>query len=98
MSLFAELKRRNVVKVGAAYLPVAGPVVQAASLGLPGFRHFAPRAKRVIFLTHSGGPSQLELFDHKPGLRQWAGKELPDSVRQGQRVTTMTANQKQLKP
>ncbi len=58
--------------------------------------HVAPKAKRVIFLTQSGGPSQLELFDHKPGLRQWAGKELPASVRQGQRLTTMTANQKQL--
>ena len=58
--------------------------------------HFAPKAKRVIFLTQSGGPSQLELFDHKPGLKEWAGKELPDSIRQGQRLTTMTRNQKQL--
>jgi len=58
--------------------------------------HFAPKAKRVIFLTQSGGPSQIELFDEKPGLMKWAGQELPDSVRQGQRVTTMTANQKQL--
>ena len=57
---------------------------------------FAPRAKRIIFLTQSGGPSQIELFDPKPGLSQWAGRELPDSVRQGQRLTTMTANQKQL--
>ena len=65
----------------------------ARSLGSP---HFAPRAKRVIFLTQSGGPSQLELFDEKPGLLEWAGKELPDSVRQGQRLTTMTADQKQL--
>ncbi|WP_152053106.1 DUF1501 domain-containing protein [Tautonia marina] len=67
-----------------------------APLGLPGLPHFPPRAKHVIFLTQSGGPSQIELFDHKPGLQEWAGKELPDSVRQGQRVTTMTANQKQL--
>ncbi len=58
--------------------------------------HFAPKAKQVIFLTQSGGPSQIELFDHKPELIQWAGQELPDSVRQGQRLTTMTANQKQL--
>ncbi len=64
--------------------------------GLPSLPHFAPRAKRVIFLTQSGGPSQIELFDHKPGLAQWAGKELPDSIRQGQRLTTMTRNQKQL--
>lgn len=62
----------------------------------PGVGRMAPKAKRVIFLTQSGGPSQIELFDHKPGLQKWAGKELPDSVRQGQRLTTMTANQKQL--
>ncbi len=64
--------------------------------GLPGLPHFRPRARRVIFLTQSGGPSQLELFDEKPGLLKWAGQELPESVRQGQRVTTMTSNQKQL--
>lgn len=57
---------------------------------------FAPTAKRVIFLTQSGGPSQIELFDHKPDLTKWAGKELPDSIRQGQRLTTMTASQRQL--
>src|SRR5690242_15321616 len=56
--------------------------------GLVGLPHFAPKAKRVIFLTQSGGPSQLELFDEKPGLRKWAGKELPDSVRNGQRLTS----------
>ena len=63
------------------------------SLTLP---HFAAKAKRVIFLTQSGGPSQLELFDHKPDLHQLAGTELPDSVRQGQRLTGMTKGQKQL--
>ena len=62
----------------------------------PAIGRISPRAKRVIFLTQSGGPSQIELFDHKPGLQKWAGKELPDSVRQGQRLTTMTSNQKQL--
>lgn len=62
----------------------------------PAIGQLAPRAKRVIFLTQSGGPSQIELFDHKPGLKKWAGKELPESVRQGQRLTTMTSNQKQL--
>ena len=58
--------------------------------------HFVPKAKRVIFLTQSGGPTQIELFDHKPKLQEWAGTELPDSVRQGQRLTGMTAGQKQL--
>lgn len=64
--------------------------------GLAGLPHFAPRARRVIFLTQSGGPSQIELLDYKPQLGAWAGKELPESVRQGQRLTTMTASQKQL--
>lgn len=66
------------------------------SVGRSDLPHFTPRAKSVIFLTQSGGPSQIELFDDKPDLIRWAGKELPDSVRQGQRLTTMTANQKQL--
>lgn len=58
--------------------------------------HFAPKAKRVIFLTQSGGPSQIELFDHKPKLADWAGTELPESVRQGQRLTGMTKGKPQL--
>ena len=67
-----------------------------AAIGKPNLPHFAPRAKNVIFLTQSGGPSQIELFDYKPHLHKLAGTELPDSVRQGQRVTTMTSGQKQL--
>jgi hypothetical protein len=66
------------------------------STGLEALPHRRPRAKNVIFLTQSGGPSQIELFDDKPGLMKWAGQELPDSVRQGQRLTTMTSGQKQL--
>lgn len=58
--------------------------------------HHPPRARNVIFLTQSGGPSQIELFDHKPGLHKYAGTELPASVRMGQRLTTMTSGQKQL--
>jgi hypothetical protein len=64
--------------------------------GLAELPHHKPKAKNVIFLTQSGGPSQIELFDYKPGLKDWAGKELPSSVRQGQRLTTMTSGQKQL--
>ena len=52
------------------------------------------KVKRVIWLTQAGAPSQLELFDHKPGLRKLFGTELPDSVRGGQRLTGMTAGQK----
>lgn len=60
----------------------------------PGVAHFAPKAKRVIYLFQSGAPSQLELFDYKPLLRKMQGEELPPSVRNGQRLTGMTAFQK----
>ncbi|MCK6691979.1 MAG: DUF1501 domain-containing protein [Thermoanaerobaculia bacterium] len=56
--------------------------------------HFAPKAKRVIYLFQSGAPSQFELFDWKPKLREMHGQELPASVRMGQRLTGMTAAQK----
>ena len=55
--------------------------------------HFAPKAKRVIYLFQSGGPSQLELFDYKPLLNKMRGEELPESVRDGQRLTGMTSSQ-----
>jgi len=63
------------------------------SQGLPGFPHFAPRAKRVIYLFQSGGPSQIDLFDYKPQLRELRATELPDSIRQDQRLTGMTSKQ-----
>jgi len=56
--------------------------------------HFAPKAKRVIYLFMSGGPSHIDLFDYKPKLREYHGTELPASVRMGQRITGMTAGQK----
>ncbi|MEM7391320.1 MAG: DUF1501 domain-containing protein [Verrucomicrobiota bacterium] len=55
---------------------------------------FAPKAKRVIYLFQSGAPSQMDLFDHKPEMDRFFGEELPDSIRQGQRLTGMTAGQK----
>jgi hypothetical protein len=55
--------------------------------------HFAPRAKRVVYLFQSGGPSHLELLDEKPELRKLHGTELPDSIRRGQRLTGMTSGQ-----
>ncbi|MGH9660891.1 MAG: DUF1501 domain-containing protein, partial [Bryobacteraceae bacterium] len=61
--------------------------------GLTGLPHFAPKAKRVIFLHQSGGPSQMDLFDYKPALKKFQGAELPDSVRKGQRITGMTSGQ-----
>src|SRR5437867_2773175 len=61
--------------------------------GLPGVPHFAPKAKRVIYLFQSGGPSQLDLFDYKPQLEKYRGQNLPESIRMGQRLTGMTAYQ-----
>ncbi len=55
--------------------------------------HFAPKAKRVIYLHMVGGPSQMDLFDYKPGMQKWYDKDLPASVRNGQRLTTMTSGQ-----
>jgi len=60
---------------------------------LPGFPHFAPKAKSIIYLHMNGAPSQLDLWDHKPGLREYFDKDLPDSVKNGQRITTMTSGQ-----
>jgi len=61
--------------------------------GLDGLPHFAPKAKRVIFLHQSGAPSQMDLFDYKPKLQRYHATELPDSVRMGQRITGMTSGQ-----
>jgi hypothetical protein len=58
--------------------------------------HFAPKAKRVICLFQSGGPSHLDLLDEKPVLSQRFDEDLPDSVRQGQRITGMVASQSRL--
>ena len=58
--------------------------------------HHSPRAKRVIYLFQSGAPSQLDLFDYKPLLQKMHGEDLPESIRQGQRLTGMTAYQKNL--
>jgi hypothetical protein len=63
---------------------------------LPGFPHFAPKAKRLIYLHMNGAPSQLDLWDYKPGLKAQFDKDLPDSVRMGQRITTMTSGQARL--
>src|SRR5687768_2693885 len=58
--------------------------------------HFAPKAKHVIYLFMSGGPSHIDLFDHKPRMNEMRGTELPASVRMGQRITGMTSGQKSL--
>ncbi len=61
--------------------------------GLPGLPHFAPKAKRAIYLFMAGGPCQQDLFDYKPKMEPLFDKDLPDEIRQGQRLTTMTSGQ-----
>jgi hypothetical protein len=78
---------------GAALSSLFGQSLQAAMSHKAGGPHFAPKAKRVIYLHMVGGPSQIDLFDHKPEMMKWYDKDLPDSVRQGQRLTTMTSGQ-----
>jgi len=70
----------------------SGPHARAAML--PGFPNFAPKAKRIIYLFQSGAPSQMDLFDPKPEMSAQRGKDLPESIRKGQRLTTMTSGQK----
>src|SRR6202165_1721095 len=78
---------------GTAALATRAAQDAQASEGLPGLPHFPPTAKRVIYLFQHGAPSQLDLFDYKPKLQTLRGTDLPDSVRQGQRLTGMTAYQ-----
>jgi hypothetical protein len=75
---------RAATGVGAAAL---------ASLELPAETHFPPTAKRIIYLFQSGGPSQMELFDYKPRLKEFQGADLPESIRAGQRLTNMSSAQ-----
>jgi hypothetical protein len=88
--VLADCTRRTFLgrTVGAAAL--ASLLGEVASGGEP---HFKPTAKRIIYLFQSGAPSQLDLLDHKPKLKDLFGKDLPDSVRRGQRLTGMTATQ-----
>jgi hypothetical protein len=84
---------RGCAGVGTAALAaLCGPVARATP-GIAGFPGFAPKARRVIWLTQAGAPSQLDLFDHKPHLQEQFDKDLPASIRQGQRLTGMTAGQ-----
>lgn len=94
--------RRAFLQRGAGGLGMAAlwSLLQDSALAgdVPGARglHHPPRAKRIIFLFQCGGPSQLDLWDHKPGLERLRGTELPDSIRRGQRITGMTATQSRL--
>ncbi len=84
--------RRNLLKSAIGTAAVSA-LLQKDGLAATGLTHFAPRAKRVVYLFQSGGPSHLELLDEKPELKRLHGTELPDSIRQGQRLTGMTSGQ-----
>jgi hypothetical protein len=76
----------------------AGPASSSAAVparkgGLPGMPHHPPTAKRFIYLFMNGGPSQMDLYDYKPEMEKHFDKDLPDSIRKGQRITTMTSGQ-----
>ena len=83
--------------LGAIALGELESPLGAAATGpaLPGL-HLAPKAKRVIYLFQSGAPSQIDLFDRKPLLNELHGTELPEEVRRGQRLTSMSGNQASL--
>ena len=82
---------------GAALSSLLGESLRAslgaAEVSGSALPHFAPKAKRVIYLHMVGGPSQMDLWDHKPEMEKWYDKDLPDSIRGGQRLTTMTSGQ-----
>jgi hypothetical protein len=70
-----------------------GQGARIATGGLPSLPHFAPKAKRAIYLLMNGGPAQQDLFDYKPKMAEMFDADLPESIRQGQRLTTMTSGQ-----
>jgi hypothetical protein len=85
VAALANLFCNDGLAAGAARVEAAG--------GLPSLPHFAPKVKRAVYLHMVGAPPQMETFDCKPAMEQWFDKDLPDSVRQGQRLTTMTSKQ-----
>jgi len=92
----AALASLGVPNIGLGDEPIASASqlpVGTVSGGLGTLPHFAAKAKRVIYLHMVGGPSQMDLFDYKPQMNDWYDKDLPESIRNGQRLTTMTSRQ-----
>lgn len=96
------INRRHFFKSGglglgtAALASLMGPTnaqANSAASGLPSLPHFPGKAKRAIWLFMAGAPSQMDMWDHKPQMDEWYDKDLPESIRQGQRLTTMTSGQ-----
>ena len=90
---FLNIGARGMGAMGLASLAQPG-MLNAAGPGAMGEPHFKPKAKRVIYLFFSGGPSHIDMYDYKPAMRKIHGIELPDSIRNGQRITGMTSGQK----
>jgi uncharacterized protein (DUF1501 family) len=88
-----ELLQRRQFVLGSG-LSLGGMALASLTGDARALAHLAPKARRVIYLFMHGGPSQLDLFDHKPGLRDWHGREMPASVLGSQRLTGMTSGQK----
>src|SRR6187549_2477405 len=94
-----DLTRRDLLTragVGFGGIALADMLSRSASAsegGLPGLPHFAPKAKRVIFLFMSGGPSQFESFDYKPMLNKRMGEDFPQSLRNGKALPGMSGAQ-----
>ena len=80
----------------ASWAKQAAAVEARMHAALPGLPHFPPKAKAIIYLHMNGGPSQIDTWDYKPVLAEQFDKDLPDSIRMGQRITTMTSGQKRL--
>jgi hypothetical protein len=77
----------------ATMLPERRAAAMTATGGIPDLPHFAPKARRAIYLFMNEGPSQMDMWDHKPKMDAMFDKDLPDSIRKGQRLTTMTSGQ-----
>ena len=100
---YARLQSRrrflNHARMGLGATVLGSILARRAAAGLPELPHFAPRAKHVIFLFMGGAPSQIELYDYKPGLEAKYKELLPEDVRDGQRVTAMTdGSEKRIQP
>ncbi|MDA9764845.1 DUF1501 domain-containing protein [Opitutales bacterium] len=96
--IMQSMNRRNFLGrscslLGGAALSSLLPGQVTAAAPTPALPHFAPKAKRVIYLFMAGGPSHIDMFDYKPAMQKLHGTELPDSIRNGQRITGMTSDQ-----
>ncbi len=89
-AVMLETRRQLIGRGARGFGALALSSLMAQGKELP---HFAPKAKRAIYLHMVGAPPQMDLFDYKPGMKDWFDKDLPASIRQGQRLTTMTSGQ-----